>query len=158
MTDVAVCGAERSSRRNPMADTFAKSIVLIGCLMVLQRGIGFLRSFYVCGALSPEEVGRWDLAFNFFVIAAPLAVLGIPGSFGRYLARVESGGQHVRFLRQTLLACCTLSLTASALAWRFADPIARYFFGSQDNAQDVRWLAVGLPAVIVFNFSTSWFS
>ncbi len=158
MTDVAVSGAESRSRRNTMADTFAKSIFLIGFLMVLQRGIGFLRSFYVCGALTAEQVGRWDLAFNFLVIAAPLAVLGIPGSFGRYLARLERDGRQFRFLRQTLLVCLTLAAAASSLAWWFDHTIARYFFGSTAFARDVRLLAVCLPAVIFFNFATSWFS
>jgi len=65
------------------SDTFSRSIVLIALLTVLQRGIGFLRSFYVCGELTPSQLGEWDLAFNFLKIVAPLAVLGIPGSFAR---------------------------------------------------------------------------
>lgn len=158
MTDVAVSGSDCRGHRNTMADTFAKSIFLIGFLMVLQRGIGFLRSFYVCGALPSEEVGQWDLAFNFFVIAAPLAVLGIPGSFGRYLARFELGGQDSRLLRQTLPVCLLLALAASWLVWWFDATVARYFFGSPDQAAGVRLLAIGLPAVVFFNFSTSWFS
>ncbi|WP_182871011.1 lipopolysaccharide biosynthesis protein [Rhodopirellula sp. JC639] len=140
------------------ADTFSQSVLLIGGLMVVQRGIGFVRSFYVCGTLPAAEVGRWDLAFSFLMLVAPLAVLGIPGSFGRYVARFEKNGQQWRFLRQTLAACLALTLPVAALIWLFRDSVAEYFFGSAHDASLVSVLAIGLPVVVFFNFSTSWFS
>lgn len=132
--------------------------MLLGCLLVMQRGIGFLRSFYVCGSLSPAEVGQWDLSFNFLVIAAPLAVFGIPGSFGRYVPRYEQRGRQDKFLRQTLMACAGLTASASTMIWIFREQVAQYFFGSADEENLVTILAIGLPAVVFFNFATSWFT
>ena len=132
--------------------------MLISCLMIVQRGIGFLRSFYVCGTLTPDEVGRWDLAFNFLMLAAPLAVFGIPGSFGRYLARFENNGGQSRFLRQTLLVCLLLAIVASLSIGCFKETVARYFLGDSGEGELVKLLAIGLPVVIFFNFATSWFS
>ena len=148
----------KTANRGFEADSFSRSVVLLGFLIVAQRGIGFLRSFYVCGALSPAEVGQWDLSFSFLTMVAPLAVLGIPGSFGRYLARHESSGQSGRFLRQTLIVCLGLvAVTVSVLYWA-RHTVAVYFFGSSEFSTWVGILATGLPLVVFFNFATSWFT
>ncbi|OYP36326.1 lipopolysaccharide biosynthesis protein [Rhodopirellula sp. MGV] len=126
--------------------------------MIVQRAIGFFRSFYVCGALSADEVGQWDLAFNFLMLAAPLTVLGIPGAFGRFLAKYETHGDQKRFLSQTLIACLVLTFASCTSIWLMAETVAEYFFGSTEFKGLVRLLAIGLPVVIFFNFSTSWFS
>ncbi len=126
--------------------------------MIMQRGIGFLRSFYVCSSLSPTEVGQWDLAFSFLTIVVPLAVFGIPGSFGRYVTRYEKSGQQRKFLNHTLVACLGLTLLASILILLFRSSVARYFFGNRAHAELVAVLAIGLPLVVFFNFATSWFT
>jgi len=152
------CNSRSPSAKRFDADTFSQSVVLLGCLVLLQRGIGFLRSFYVCSSLSPVELGQWDLAFNFLTIVAPLAVFGIPGSFGRYVPQYELNGQQRRFLRHTLLACLCLTMSGSLLIYLFRTSFARYFFGGRDHAPLVTVLAVGLPLVICFNYATSWFT
>ncbi|MDM4014074.1 lipopolysaccharide biosynthesis protein [Roseiconus lacunae] len=144
--------------RNTAADTFSKSVLLIACLMIAQRAIGFFRSFYVCGALSADEVGQWDLAFNFLMLAAPLTVLGIPGAFGRFLAKYETRGAQKQFLSRTLSACLIMTVLTCTSLWLFSDVVAEYFFGNPDDRSFVRLLAIGLPAVIFFNFASSWFS
>lgn len=158
MSQVAHSKSKSMSARRLAADSFSRSVLLLGFLLVMQRGIGFLRSFYVCGTLSPAEVGQWDLAFNFLVIVAPLAVFGIPGSFGRYVPRYEQRGQQNKFLRQTLIACIGLTALASTLIWMFREQVAQYFFGSSEDQNLVTILSVGLPAVVLFNFATSWFT
>lgn len=139
-------------------DTFSKSLLLILGLMVLQRGVGFLRSFYVCDSLPSEQIGRWDLAFNFLIIASPLAVLGIPGSFGRYLPTFQASRQSRSVLRQTLLACFSLTLITSLILWCSADWIASHVLGDHDNIALARLIAIGLFLPITFNFFTSWFT
>ena len=140
------------------ADSLSRSILWLASLVILQRGIGFLRSFYVCGQLTSAQVGQWDLAFNFLSVMAPLAVLGIPGSFGRYLVRYEEEGSERRFLSQTLLVSVVLSLLAAVLIWTFRQPIARVFLGDVNHLHLVAILAVGLPLVAMFNFANSWFT
>jgi O-antigen/teichoic acid export membrane protein len=157
MSQASLCGTPSSRTTRLVADSFSKSVLLVGSTILLQRGIGFVRSFYVCGAMSPAEVGQWDLAFNFLVIMAPLAVLGIPGSFGRYVPRFELKGQQGRLLRQTLVACCGLTILTSSLVWACRDRVSRFFFGSAADAELVAWLAIGLPLIVFFNFATSWF-
>ncbi|MCA9140878.1 MAG: hypothetical protein KDB00_29105, partial [Planctomycetales bacterium] len=76
MSQATLSSQGATTANHHVADSFSKSVFLISALMVVQRGIGFLRSFYVCGTLSPADVGQWDLAFNFLMLAAPLAVFG----------------------------------------------------------------------------------
>ena len=68
-------------------DTLAQSVVLMLALIVAQRLIGFVRTVLFCRWLDPVELGEWDMALAFFSLAAPLAVLGVSGSFGRYVPR-----------------------------------------------------------------------
>ncbi len=140
------------------ADSFLYSLVLLGWLVLVQRGIGFLRSCYVCGSLSSAEVGRWDLVYGFLTMVAPLAVFGIPGSFGRYVARFELHGQTRRLLLNTLVACVVLTTLASAVVFALRDLVAAYFFGDAGEASLVGLLALGMPAVVFFNFATCWFT
>jgi PST family polysaccharide transporter len=139
-----------------VADTLSRAVILIGCLMFMQRGIGFLRSMYVCGALSPVEVGRWDLAFSFFTVAAPLAVLGIPGSFGRYLAHYRMRKQQGRFLHHTVAVCLVLVMLFSGLIYWLQSGVATLLMGDPSDRGIVALLAVGLPVVAFFNFAISW--
>ncbi len=74
------------------SDTLAESVLILIVLAVVQRAIGFLRSVLVCDWLEPDQLGEWDLANRFFVLVAPLVVLGLPGTFGRYLEHYRHRG------------------------------------------------------------------
>ncbi len=72
--------ALRSERKVPRAsESFAFGVVMMLGMNVLQRLIGLGRNFGFCQFLSDSDLGHWALANSFFVIAAPLAVLGLPG-------------------------------------------------------------------------------
>ena len=81
-------------------------------LTVVQRLVGFVRAVLFCRWLDAEQLGLWDMAFSFLLLAAPLSVLAIPGSFGRYLEHYRRRGQLRRFLRWTMLACGGLAAAA----------------------------------------------
>ena len=74
-------------------ETFAQGFILMIALTGGQRLIGFVRGVLFCRWLPAEELGAWDLAFGFLLLAAPLAVLGIPGAFGRYVEHYRQRGQ-----------------------------------------------------------------
>ena len=158
MSHATTSGTNPIQRKRFLADSFSKSVGLMAFLMILQRGVGFLRSFYVCGSLTPAEVGRWDLSFSFLMLMAPLAVLGIPSSFGRYVSRYERQGAESRFLRVTMLACLGLVLLFSIGIWLCDGIVARVFFGGVQDVNLVRLLAIGLPLVTFFNFASCWFA
>ena len=74
-----------------VADSLSTGVSIMLLLTVLQRCIGFARQILTCRLMEPDELGRWNLAFSLVLLAAPLLVLGIPGTFGRYTD--ESTGQ-----------------------------------------------------------------
>jgi O-antigen/teichoic acid export membrane protein len=82
-------------------DRLAVGMAYLLALSILQRAVGLLRNVLVCRVLSPEELGRWNLAFAFLMLAGPLAVLGLPGTFGRYVEHFRSRGRLRLFLRRT---------------------------------------------------------
>lgn len=94
-------GAAAASPHNEPAalqtDTLADSIVVLLIMTVLQRTIGFGRGMLFCRWLDSEQLGLWDVAFGFINLAAPLAVLGLPGSFGRYVEYYRQRGQLAPF-------------------------------------------------------------
>jgi O-antigen/teichoic acid export membrane protein len=129
-------------------DSLLVSVALLLGMTVVQRGIGFLRSVLLCRWLSPEDLGQWDLALGFLELAAPVAVLGIPGSFGRYVQRYLRSGQFGSFLRQTAIVSAVLTLAASLAVYLAAATFSDWIFGTPDNAGLVRWLALALLALV----------
>jgi O-antigen/teichoic acid export membrane protein len=72
-----------AARRGVQADTLAVSVVILLLATVVQRSVGFGRSVFFCRWLTPEALGEWEMVYSFLMLAAPLAVLGVPGSIGR---------------------------------------------------------------------------
>jgi len=143
--------------RAPHAETLAASVVILLSMTVAQRVIGFLRGVLFCRWLSLEELGQWDMAFAYLNLAAPLMVLGLPGSFGRYVEYFRQRGQFHLFLRRTAIvtgAASIMALVAMIFArgW-FSDLI----FGTSSETTLTVWLAACLVAVILHNFLTALF-
>jgi polysaccharide transporter, PST family len=135
-------------------ESLAESVLVLLVLAVLQRAIGFVRGVLVCRWLSPDELGQWDLAFSFLTLAAPLAVLGLPGSFGRYVEYFRHRGQLATLIRRTAIACSLLTLAAAFAIAAAAPLVSQLVFGRSDQQSLVLALAVSLVAVVVFNYVT----
>lgn len=136
--------AEEPATRAMRADTLASGVVLLLGLTVAQRLIGFLRGVLFCRWLDAEQLGQWDLCFGFLMMAAPVALLGLPGSFGRYVEYFRQRGELRTFLRR--MAFCTGILTVSAMALAVAAnrPFSRLIFGGDDRGPLVVWMAFAL--------------
>lgn len=132
-------------------DSLAASVLLLFALTVVQRLIGFLRGILFCRWLNPEQLGQWDLAFGFLMLAAPLAVLGLPGSFGRYIDHYRQGGQLRPFLRRTGAAILLLAILAAAIVALGRTWFSEIIFGTPGDGGLVALMALGLGVVIVDN-------
>ncbi|QDU87441.1 MurJ-like flippase [Pirellulimonas nuda] len=120
---------------------------------VVQRSIGFGRGVLFCRWLDAEALGRWEMAYGFLLLAAPLAVLGLPGSFGRYLVRFREQGRLRLFLRRTTLWTALLSAAAVAALILFRAPMAELVFGDPARAGLMTLVALTLAAVIAHHFA-----
>jgi O-antigen/teichoic acid export membrane protein len=128
-------------------DTLADSVMIFLVLAVVQRAVGFLRAILFCRWLPPEELGQWDIAFNFLFLAVPLAMLAVPSCLGRYLAYYEKRGHQYTFIRRTARATMALALS-SALIMIFARSwLSQLIFGMPDQTELVVIIAIAVAVV-----------
>jgi O-antigen/teichoic acid export membrane protein len=119
---------------------------------VLQRLVGLLRNLGFCRYLSDAELGQWAMANSFFVLAAPLAVLGLPGSFGKFVEIYRRQGALGNYLRAlTLASGCGLAALATAMCLA-PQSFAWLVFNDVQAAGCIGWIVATLAAVTVFNF------
>lgn len=149
---------DRPSHAASRHDTLAESVVLLLAVTAIQRLVGFGRGVLFCRWLSPAELGQWDMAYGFLMLAAPLAVLGLPGSFGRYLEHYRARGQLRTFLRRTTVVTSGLALVAIVTIALAAPAFSRLVFGRPDRSDAVLLIATCLGSVILQHFLESLFT
>jgi len=142
-------------RDNLQTDTLAASVIVMLLLVVMQRGIGFLRSVMFCKWLTDEQLGQWDMALGFIMLASPLIMLGIPGSFGRYVEYFRHRKQLKPFLRRVTATTAVSVLLAAVIALLVPRPLAEFVFGDADYAGLAMLTVACLVAVSLFNYLTT---
>jgi PST family polysaccharide transporter len=150
------CAVDRVAigpRRNLVADSLSAGFEIMLALTMIQRLVGFLRQLIICRYLDPEELGRWNLAYSMLMLAAPLLVLGIPGTYGRYTEHFRQKGQLHLFWRKTTLATLILVLIGTVLLLLTAEPVAWLLFRDTAQASTIYTVAFALVSVIGFNYT-----
>jgi O-antigen/teichoic acid export membrane protein len=140
------------------ADTLADSVVILLVWTAVQRVIGFFRAVLFCRWLEPAALGQWDMAFGFLNLAAPLSVLAMAGSFGRYVEHYRGQGQLRTLLARTatamgLLACLSAIVIASLPRW-----FSELIFGTPNEIALVWLLAANLPVLVAFHYFINLFN
>jgi polysaccharide transporter, PST family len=143
---------------SPTHDAIASGISWMLVINLLQRAIGFARNFALCYFLAESQLGLWGLASSFFVLAAPLAVLGLPGTFGRFVESYRSRGQLSRFLTfcMTIALFGYIILAASLVG--FHSTSGHAIFGDAQSRQDMMMIVTALGCIILFNAATEFTS
>ncbi len=139
------------------SETLAASVVILLVMTVAQRLVGFGRGIMFCRWLQPEELGQWDLAFGFLNLAAPVVVLGLPGSFGRYVEYFRHRGQFHTFLRRTAAVGALATVVAVAAMIAARQWFSELIFGQPGLSTAVVWLAACMAIVIWHNYLTALF-
>lgn len=116
-----------------------------------QRAVGFLRNLLLCRLLNETELGLWAMASSFLIFAAPLAVLGLPGSFGRYVFHLQERGQLRAFLKQTLGASAVGVVLLTLVMLAAPTAFGSWIFGADVGVGPVAVLAIALLSVVIFN-------
>ncbi len=135
-----------------VGDRFFTALSVMLLANVVQRLVGLARNVGFCQLLSDEELGQWAMANSFFVLAAPLAVLGLPGSFGKYVEiyrRQNALGTYLRSL--TFVSALGLACLAFVM-WLAPGQFAWLVFNDANNRHQIAWLISTLAAVTIFNF------
>lgn len=150
--------SQATEHRHLQPDSLAASVTILLAANIVQRSIGFGRGVLFCRWLTPDELGTWEMAYSFLLLAAPVIVLGLPGSFGRYLERYRQRGQLRSFLRRaTIWTAVLTTLACTAILWE-APRFSSLIFGRNDAASLVLLVALSLVAVIAHHFMEAIFS
>lgn len=139
-------------------DALATSVAILLAVSVVQRAVGFGRGVLFCRWLSPEELGHWEMAYSFLLLAAPITVLGVPGSIGRYLERYRQQGQLPTFLRRTMAWTGALVAAAVVVVMANLAAFSQLVFGQPDRRLMVGLLALSLVAVVLHHFLEALFA
>jgi PST family polysaccharide transporter len=144
-----------TKRRELRSDTLGASVVILLIVTVVQRSIGFGRGVLFCRWLSPESLGQWEMVYSFLMLAAPLAVLGVPGSFGRYAEHYRQRGHLRTFLHRAAGWTAICAAVAVVIIECFAPSISDLVFGSDQFSGVMRNIGFCLLAVIFYHTLSS---
>lgn len=139
-------------------DTLADGVLIVLVLMFVQRSVGFLRAILFCRWMDPDQLGLWDMAFGFLMLAGPLVVLSLPGTFGRYAEYYRRRGLLRHFLWQTTAVCLLLALVGVGGIVCFRHLLSKLIFGSPSHEPLVLLLAGSLLVIVAYNYSISLFT
>lgn len=136
-----------------LGDSFARGVVLMLVINIGQRAIGLVRNLGFCQFLSDAELGLWALANSFFVIAAPVVVLGLPGAFGKFAEYYRQRG----CLRSYLMRVASVSLGATLLLATCMilcrEPCGWLVYGEAATLNVMVWTAIALVAQVGYNIA-----
>ena len=132
-------------------------MLILLALKFVQLLVGFARAVLFGRWLTAKQLGVWDMAFSFLVLAAPLSVLAIPGVFGRYVEHYRQRGQLREFLRRMLLACGGLAIVAVVVILWTRRWLSVVVFGSDGQSEMIAWAAGSLMVVIAYNLLVELF-
>ncbi len=139
-------------KRELVSDSIATGLIFALLLTVGQRAIGFVRGILFCHFMTDQELGQWSMVWSYLMLMAPLAVLGLPGCFGKYSEYYRQRGQLKSFIgRIAIISFVTTSLLAFTV-FLMPEKFSWILFRDANNAQLVRWIAVGLLFVGASNF------
>lgn len=133
-------------------ESLATGVVLMLVLNVVQRGVGFVRGLLFCRFLGDAALGQFSLANSFLLLAAPLVVLGLPGSFGRYIEYYRQRGQLQAYLRKLTFATALLTGLGVLLMTALAKPLSYWVFDTTDQYRLMMYSVATLGIVVAFNF------
>lgn len=142
--------SQSSNAKAWQADSFGHGLLALLVSNVLQRGLGLARNLLFCWLMLDTELGIWSLIQTFVFLAAPLAILGLPGSYGRYIEHYRQRGQLRSFLLQTgaVSAFGTLVLVTTLLsAPQF---FSTWITGTEQSFISMLAVCFCLVAIIIF--------
>ncbi len=155
----AVCKTiPRTDEQRLAPDSLAASIFVLLVVSVVQRSVGFGRGILFCRWLAPDELGQWDMAYSFLLLAAPLVVLGLPGSFGRYLERYRQRQQLRVFLSRAAAWTAAFTGAAVGIIALWTPSVSSLVFGRPDRKSLVMLMTGSLVSVILHHFLESLFA
>lgn len=146
---------ETSPFEMPYAESLLAGVTAMLVMAVAQRAIGMVRAILFCRWLDPDQLGLWDMAWGFITLMAPLAVLSLPGAFGRYAEHFAQRGALRPFIRRTAAFCVGSAAVFLAMIVVLKQPLAELVFGDLSYGGLMLFVAAALTTTISYNYLTS---
>ncbi|MDA7950341.1 MAG: lipopolysaccharide biosynthesis protein [Pirellulaceae bacterium] len=153
--------SEDSSARSEgqlVEDSLVMGLFFLFVMTIVQRGVGFARSVWFCQAMEPYELGQWNMANSFLTMFAPLIVLGIPGTLGRYVEHYRQREGLRPFLKWMFQATAVLTVGGILLLVAGGEYWSWFIFGEPGQSRLIYLLAGGLLFVVGFNLFIELFT
>ncbi len=157
-TDVQASIADSGSERNSPkleVDCLKFGLMFALAMTAAQKIIGLARGVLFCRLLPEEQLGQWSLTWSYLMLLAPLAVLGLPGSFNRYVEHYRQSGQLKAFLARTTAISIAMTVLFTCAILVFAESISEWLFRDRQQQRLVFVIALSLGLVAAFNFASS---
>ena len=137
-----------------VADTLVSGLGYMLVANVIQRAIGFVRNIALCRFLADDQLGLWALASSFLILAAPFAVLGLPGTFGRLVEPYRLNGQLRVFLGRVSIVSLVGVLVCISFLVFAPSTSSTIIFGTELSLTTMIGVALALLLAILFNATT----
>lgn len=121
---------------------------------VLQRSVGFLRGLGFARFLSDVELGQWALLNSFLLIAVPIAALGFPGSFGKFVEYFRQRSQLRIYVRNAVHVASVGAVASGFAILAFPDQFSWLIFGVDQPFAIVLMSLLALLSAMAFSFTT----
>lgn len=144
--------AVESSPKRAIGDAFAAGVVAMLVINIAQRVVGLARNLGFSMFLPEDQLGMWSLANSFFVIAPPFIVLGLPGSFGKFVEHYRQNGDLRGYLRQVAMVCGVALLAAAVVLLINYDSASIALYGQVQPFSVIAWTVITLVVLTLHNF------
>lgn len=144
-----------SESREFVTDSLATGVMFALVLTVIQRVVGFIRNILFCKIMTAEQLGQWSMVYSFLLLLAPLAVLGLPGCFGRYVEHYRKKGQLGTFVGRITKISIAFTLLLAVTMLAIPEWFSGIVFRDKHQVDVIFGMAFALVFVTAMNFLTS---
>ena len=137
------------------SDSLMMGVAFALVLTVIQRLVGFGRNILFCRLMTDEQLGQWSLIYSFVLTIAPLAVLGLPGCFGRFVQHFQNRNQLGVFLRRINWICGISTSLMALVLLAFPRALSWVMFREEGQTEIIYAFAFTLVAIALINYVTS---
>jgi len=135
-----------------ISDSIATGMLFAIVLTIGQRAVGFGRGILFCRLMTDQQLGQWSMIYSYLMLIAPLAVLGLPGCFGKFTEYYRQRGQFKSFLSRIGLLSVITTVGVSTAIFLYPEDFSYILFRDHDQAGLTRFLGVALIFVTASNF------
>lgn len=147
--------APKRDKLELVSDSIATGLMFALVLTLGQRVIGFGRGILFCRLMTDQQLGQWSMVWSYLMLLAPLAVLGLPGCFGKYTEYFRQRGQFIPFVSRIAAINLASTLSLCAAIFAFPETFSWILFRQSSEVELVRWIAIALVFVTANNFLCS---